>query len=41
MTARFSLQGVTKRFGETLANVAISLEVMPGEIVVVLGETAA
>ena len=41
MTARLSLQGVTKRFGETLANDAISLEVMPGEIVAVLGENGA
>jgi ABC-type sugar transport system ATPase subunit len=41
MTARLALQGVTKRFGETLANDAISLEVMPGEIVAVLGENGA
>jgi simple sugar transport system ATP-binding protein len=41
MTARLSLQGVTKRFGETLANDDISLDVMPGEIVAVLGENGA
>ncbi|HQR57601.1 MAG TPA: ATP-binding cassette domain-containing protein, partial [Burkholderiaceae bacterium] len=41
MTARLALQGVTKRFGETLANDAISLDVMPGEIVAVLGENGA
>ena len=41
MTTRLSLQGVTKRFGETLANDAISLEVMSGEIVAVLGENGA
>ena len=41
MTARLALQGVTKRYGETLANDAISLEVMPGEIVAVLGENGA
>jgi len=41
MTPRLALQGVTKRFGETIANDAISLEVMPGEIVAVLGENGA
>ena len=41
MTARLALQGVTKRYGETLANDSISLEVMPGEIVAVLGENGA
>jgi ABC-type uncharacterized transport system ATPase subunit len=41
MTARLALQGVTKRYGEILACDAISLEVMPGEIVAVLGENGA
>jgi simple sugar transport system ATP-binding protein len=41
MTARLRLDGITKRYGETLANDAISLEVQPGEIVAVLGENGA
>jgi simple sugar transport system ATP-binding protein len=41
MTARLSLEKITKRFGETVANEAITLEVMPGEIVAVLGENGA
>jgi ABC-type uncharacterized transport system ATPase subunit len=41
MTPRLALQGVTKRFGETVANGAITLEVMPGEIVAILGENGA
>jgi len=41
MTARLALQGITKRYGGTLANDAISLDVLPGEIVAVLGENGA
>ncbi|HQR19318.1 MAG TPA: ABC transporter ATP-binding protein [Burkholderiaceae bacterium] len=41
MTARLALRGISKRFGETIANDSISLEVMPGEIVAVLGENGA
>ena len=41
MTARLSLEKITKRFGETVANDAITLDVMPGEIVAVLGENGA
>jgi simple sugar transport system ATP-binding protein len=38
---RLSLDGVSKHYGATIANDAISLEVMPGEIVAVLGENGA
>ncbi len=41
MTPRLSLEHITKRFGDTIANEAISLEVMPGEIVAILGENGA
>jgi len=41
MTPRLSLEHITKRFGATIANEAISLEVMPGEIVAILGENGA
>ncbi len=41
MTTRLSLEKITKRFGETIANDAITLDVMPGEIMAVLGENGA
>ena len=41
MTARLSLHGVTKRYGDTVANDAISLDVAAGEILAVLGENGA
>lgn len=41
MIARLKLVNVTKRYGSTVANDAISLEVMPGEILSVLGENGA
>jgi len=41
MTPRLSLTGITKRYGDTLANDAIAFDVMPGEIVAVLGENGA
>jgi simple sugar transport system ATP-binding protein len=41
MTARLRLDGITKRYGATLANDGISLELMPGEILAVLGENGA
>ncbi len=41
MTPRLSLAGITKRYGPTLANDAIAFDVMPGEIVAVLGENGA
>jgi len=41
MAPRLSLTGITKRYGDTLANDAIAFDVMPGEIVAVLGENGA
>ncbi len=41
MTPRLRLQNITKRYGSTIANRDISLEVMPGEILSVLGENGA
>lgn len=41
MIPRLKLVGVTKRYGATVANDHISLEVMPGEILSVLGENGA
>jgi len=41
MTPRLSLENITRRFGETVANDAISFDVMPGEIFAVLGENGA
>ena len=41
MIPRLKLVNVTKRYGSTVANDAISLEVMPGEILSVLGENGA
>src|SRR5271165_4427875 len=38
---RLRLAGITKRFGETLANDAIDLTVLPGEIHALLGENGA
>lgn len=40
-TPRLSLHGMTKRFGALLANDAIDLTVMPGEIHALLGENGA
>lgn len=41
MIPRLKLVNVTKRYGSTVANDEISLEVMPGEILSVLGENGA
>lgn len=41
MNPCLKLQNITKRYGSTVANRAISLEVMPGEILSVLGENGA
>lgn len=41
MIPRLKLVNVTKRYGSIVANDAISLEVMPGEILSVLGENGA
>lgn len=41
MTARLALSEVTKRYASTLANDSVSLRVMPGEIVALLGENGA
>lgn len=40
-TPRLSLRDVTKRYGNVVANDAVSLDVMPGEIVALLGENGA
>jgi general nucleoside transport system ATP-binding protein len=41
MTPRLRLDGICKRYGETVAVDGVSLEVAPGEIVAVLGENGA
>lgn len=41
MTPRLQLVNVTKRYGSTVANDSISLQVMPGEILSILGENGA
>lgn len=41
MIPRLSLSGVSKSYGTTLANDAISLDVLPGEILALLGENGA
>ena len=41
MTPRLSLRNITKRYGDVVANDGISLDVVPGEIVAVLGENGA
>ncbi|HKO68266.1 MAG TPA: ABC transporter ATP-binding protein [Burkholderiaceae bacterium] len=41
MTPRLVLRGITKRYSRTIANEAVSLDVMPGEIVALLGENGA
>jgi simple sugar transport system ATP-binding protein len=41
MTPRLALAGITKFFGDVTANVDVTLDVMPGEIVALLGENGA
>lgn len=41
MTPRLALQDITKRYPAVVANDAVSLEVMPGEILAILGENGA
>ena len=41
MTPRLALCDITKRYGSTLANDSVSLAVMPGEILALLGENGA
>jgi ABC-type uncharacterized transport system ATPase subunit len=41
MTPRLALNGITKRYGEVTANDNVTLAVMPGEILAVLGENGA
>ena len=41
ITPRLQLQGLTKRFGDAVANDSISLSVLPGEIHALLGENGA
>ncbi|MEP6608739.1 MAG: ABC transporter ATP-binding protein [Burkholderiaceae bacterium] len=41
MTPRLSLRNITKRYGPVVANDHVSLDVMPGEIVALLGENGA
>lgn len=41
MPPRLKLNKITKRYGNTVANNSISLEVMPGEILAILGENGA
>ena len=41
MTPRLALRNLTKRYASVLANDAVSLDVMPGEIVALLGENGA
>lgn len=41
MTPRLALAGITKRYGEVTANEDVTLAVMPGEILAVLGENGA
>ena len=41
MTPRLALTGITKRYGDVAANEDVTLTVMPGEILAVLGENGA
>ncbi|HKO68917.1 MAG TPA: ATP-binding cassette domain-containing protein, partial [Burkholderiaceae bacterium] len=41
MTPRLALRGITKLYSGAIANEAVSLEIMPGEIVALLGENGA
>ena len=41
MTPRLSLRNITKRYPTAIANDSVSLDVMPGEIVALLGENGA
>src|SRR5215207_11599196 len=41
MTPRLSLRNITKRYAAVIANDAVSLDVMPGEVVALLGENGA
>ena len=41
MTPRLALRNITKRYPAAIANDAVSLDVMPGEIVALLGENGA
>ena len=41
MTPRLALRNITKRYPTAIANDAVSLDVMPGEIVALLGENGA
>src|SRR5712691_3427281 len=41
LVPRLRLTGITKRYGETLANDRLDLEVLPGEIHALLGENGA
>ena len=41
MTPRLALHGITKHYGDVAANEDVTLEVMPGEILAVLGENGA
>ena len=41
MTPRLALCDITKRYGSTLANDSVSLAVMPGEVLALLGENGA
>ena len=41
MTPRLALRAITKRYGGTIANEDVTLDVMPGEIVALLGENGA
>ncbi len=41
MTPRLALRNITKRYPTAIANDSVSLDVMPGEIVALLGENGA
>ncbi len=41
MTPRLALRNITKRYPASIANDSVSLDVMPGEIVALLGENGA
>ena len=41
MTPRLALRNITKRYPTAIANASVSLDVMPGEIVALLGENGA
>jgi simple sugar transport system ATP-binding protein len=40
-SVKLELKGITKRFGDVVANSNIDLEVLPGEIIGLLGENGA